>query len=58
MNVFTVVLVLVAVTIWSPRSKDSESTPLDPIGAVLSIVGLAALLYGIIEGPVKGWSST
>jgi len=24
---------------------------------VLSVVGLAALLYGIIEGPVKGWTS-
>ena len=57
-NVVTVVIVFIAVTIWSPRSKDSESTPLDPVGAMLSIVGLAALLYGIIEGPVKGWSST
>ena len=26
--------------------------------ALLSILGLAALLYAIIEGPVKGWSST
>ena len=56
-NVATAAAVLVAVTIFSPRSKDSESTPLDPFGAALSIVGLAALLYGIIEGPVKGWSS-
>lgn len=57
-NVVTVAIVLAAVTIWSPRSKDDEETPLDPVGAVLSIVGLAALLFGIIEGPVKGWSST
>jgi DHA2 family multidrug resistance protein-like MFS transporter len=56
-NVVTVVIVLAAVTIWSPRSKDDEATPLDPLGAALSIVGLAALLYGIIEGPVKGWTS-
>ena len=56
-NVFLVVGVFTAVTIWSPRSKDDESTPLDPIGALLSVVGLAALLYAIIEGPVKGWSS-
>ncbi|WP_051062371.1 MFS transporter [Ilumatobacter nonamiensis] len=56
-NVVTVAIVLTAVTIWSPRSKDDEATPLDPVGAVLSIVGLAALLYGIIEGPVKGWTS-
>ena len=56
-NVFTVAIVLTAVTIWSPRSKDDESTPLDPGGAVLSVVGLAALLFAIIEGPVKGWTS-
>ncbi len=56
-NVVTASVVFVAVTIYSPRSKDTESTPLDPFGAVFSIVGLAALLYGIIEGPVKGWSS-
>ena len=57
-NVFLVIGVFTAVTIWSPRSRDDEATPLDPIGAVLSIVGLATLLYAIIEGPVKGWTST
>ncbi|MFN3256790.1 MAG: MFS transporter [Ilumatobacter sp.] len=56
-NVVTVAIVLVAVSIWSPRSKDDESTPLDPVGAVLSIIGFAALLFAIIEGPVKGWTS-
>lgn len=56
-NVVTVAAVFTAVTIWSPRSKDDEATPLDPVGAVLSIVGLATLLFAIIEGPVKGWSS-
>lgn len=56
-NVFAVAAVLVAVSIWAPRSKDDETTPLDPVGAVLSIVGLSALLYAIIEGPVKGWTN-
>jgi EmrB/QacA subfamily drug resistance transporter len=56
-NVVTVAIVFVLVSIYSPRSKDTESTPLDPAGAAFSIVGLAALLYGIIEGPVKGWTS-
>ncbi len=31
--------------------------PLDPIGALLSIVGFGSLLYGIIEGPEKGWGT-
>ena len=39
-----------------PKSKDSTGTSLDPIGAVLSVVGLAAVLFGIIEGPSKGWT--
>ena len=26
-------------------------------GALLSIVGLGALVYGIIEGPINGWTS-
>jgi DHA2 family multidrug resistance protein-like MFS transporter len=56
-NIVTVAIVMVAVTIYAPRSRDDSSTPLDPLGATLSIVGLAALLYAIIEGPVKGWTS-
>jgi EmrB/QacA subfamily drug resistance transporter len=38
-----------------PDSRDPEEGKLDPIGAVLSIVGLATLLYGIIEAPDAGW---
>ncbi len=40
-----------------PKSRDPKQTRLDPFGAILSIVGLATLLFGIIEGPEKGWSS-
>lgn len=41
-----------------PRSKDPEEQPLDVPGAALSIVALGALVYGIIEGPHHGWTST
>ena len=30
--------------------------PMDPLGAVLSGVGIGAFVLGIIEGPVRGWS--
>lgn len=40
-----------------PKSSDTEHTPLDPVGSVLSIVGLSALVYAIIEGPHHGWLS-
>ena len=39
-----------------PTSRDPNQGRLDPFGAVLSIVGLGSLLFGIIEGPAKGWS--
>jgi EmrB/QacA subfamily drug resistance transporter len=40
-----------------PDSRDPAATPLDPVGAVLSIGGLVALVYGIIEAPSHGWTS-
>ncbi|HYH50238.1 MAG TPA: MFS transporter [Acidimicrobiia bacterium] len=55
-NVPVVALVLIAVLVFSPTSRDPEATPLDPMGAVLSLVGLASLVFGIIEGPERGWS--
>src|ERR1700730_2307451 len=48
---------LVMCKAFVPDSSAREDSPLDPVGAVLSIVGLATLLYGVIEGPDKGWSS-
>jgi EmrB/QacA subfamily drug resistance transporter len=55
-NIPVVIIALVAGAILVPSSKDSTATPLDPIGSMLSIVGLVALLFGIIEGPERGWS--
>lgn len=40
-----------------PNSKDPAHANIDPIGSGLSVVGIAALVFGIIEGPVEGWGS-
>ena len=40
-----------------PESRDEHPDRLDPIGAVLSIAGLATLVYGIIEAPGAGWTA-
>jgi len=56
-NIPIILGALVAGYVLVPRSKDSTRTPLDPIGALLSIVGLSALVYAIIEGPHHGWLS-
>jgi MFS transporter, DHA2 family, multidrug resistance protein len=56
-NLPIIAVVLALVWVFSPTARDPEATPLDPVGAVLSLVGLGALVYGIIEGPEKGWTS-
>jgi EmrB/QacA subfamily drug resistance transporter len=57
-NVFVVVVALVAGFFLIPKSREKIHAPLDPLGALLSIAGLSALVYGIIEAPDNGWLST
>ena len=57
-NIVVSVVVMIAVAVFAPRSKDDSATPLDPFGAVLSLIGVSALLYGIIEGPERGWGDS
>jgi len=54
-NVPFVTTALVAGVVLVPRSRDPEHGVLDPPGAVLSIIGLASLVYGLIEAPERGW---
>ena len=51
------IVALVLVTTLCPSSKEAHAQPLDPLGALLSMVGFGSLLYGIIEGPEKGWGT-
>ncbi len=57
-NVPIVVLALVLLVFLVPTSKDPQLRALDRGGAVLSMAALTALLYGIIEGPTRGWTSS
>jgi EmrB/QacA subfamily drug resistance transporter len=56
-NVPIVAAVLVAVWVFAPTSRDPDATPLDPGGAVFSLLGLGGLIFAIIEGPDRGWTS-
>jgi EmrB/QacA subfamily drug resistance transporter len=56
-NVPIILLALVAGWFLVPRSSDPEHARLDPVGALLSIGGLSALVYSIIEAPHHGWAS-
>jgi EmrB/QacA subfamily drug resistance transporter len=57
-NVPVVVIGLLLGWKYIPNSHDPSAPRLDPLGAVLSIVGLATLLWAVIEGPTRGWGST
>jgi EmrB/QacA subfamily drug resistance transporter len=55
-NVPVVALAMVAGWSLVPESRDPSATPLDPIGAMLSIAALVGLVYGIIQAPEDGWA--
>ena len=40
-----------------PESRAPHPRRLDPVGQILVLVTLAAVTYGIIEGPAAGWTS-
>ncbi|HET9729307.1 MAG TPA: DHA2 family efflux MFS transporter permease subunit, partial [Acidimicrobiia bacterium] len=54
-NVPILVAALVAGWFLVPKSRDPEQGKLDPVGAVLSIVGISSLVYGLIQAPQIGW---
>ncbi|MFB6893939.1 DHA2 family efflux MFS transporter permease subunit [Kitasatospora sp. NPDC056327] len=49
-NVPIVVVALVAMALLVPESRDPNPGRMDPVGVLLSVVGLVALIYGIIKG--------
>ncbi|MDF2749912.1 MAG: major facilitator superfamily 1, partial [Gaiellaceae bacterium] len=56
--VFNVVLAAVALAgtlAIVPATRETRPPRLDAVGTLLSAAGLAALVFGIIEGPERGW---
>jgi MFS transporter, DHA2 family, multidrug resistance protein len=56
-NVPLAVLALVAGVRLVPTSRDPAGHPFDITGALISILGIGALVYALIEAPVHGWAS-
>ena len=54
-NVPVVVVALLGAFLFVPESRDPRAVRLDWIGAVLEVVGVTGLVYGIIEEPTYGW---
>jgi EmrB/QacA subfamily drug resistance transporter len=56
-NIPIVIAGVAAVALLVPESKDPNVKRLDVVGVALSIVGLGALVYGIIDGGDHGFGS-
>jgi EmrB/QacA subfamily drug resistance transporter len=55
LNVALAALAIAGALRFVPGSRDPIPAPLDPVGGLLSLVGITALVFGIIEGPARGW---
>ena len=56
LNVPIAAAALLAGAVLSPR-RATQAGRLDPLGALLSVGALVALVYAIIEAPDKGWTN-
>ncbi len=56
-NIPVGIAAIVLTALFVPESKAPRSRRLDPVGQALVIILLAALVYGLIEGPASGWTS-
>ncbi|GAB3224691.1 DHA2 family efflux MFS transporter permease subunit [Glycomyces halotolerans] len=55
-NIPLILVGLVAVAVLLPESTDRHAPPVRPLQAAAAVAGLAALVYGVIEAPVAGWT--
>jgi EmrB/QacA subfamily drug resistance transporter len=50
-------LAFIVTLITVPNTQDPAHAHLDPLGSILSLAGIGALVLGVIEGPERGWTS-
>ncbi len=55
LNVVLALVALAGVLALVPGSADEHPPALDLVGAALSLVTVAAIVFGVIEGPELGW---
>jgi EmrB/QacA subfamily drug resistance transporter len=56
-NVPVIAIALIAASVLLPQDGPSRPGAIDHVGIALSAAGLVGLTYGLIEGPVRGWTS-
>jgi EmrB/QacA subfamily drug resistance transporter len=55
LNVTLAVIAAAGTLAFVPASRAPSPPRLDPVGALLSLAGLVAVVYGVIEAPGRGW---
>jgi EmrB/QacA subfamily drug resistance transporter len=55
LNMFLAAVGFLGVSVNVRNSKSQDQHPLDIFGGLLSIGGVSGLVFGIIEGPERGW---
>lgn len=58
LNVGLAVLALLGTLVVVPASRDDAAPDLDPVGAVAALLAVVGLVFGIIEGPERGWTDS
>ncbi len=56
-NIPVGITAIILTALFVPESKAPRARRFDAVGQVLVMVTLATLVYGIIEGPVRGWTA-
>ncbi len=56
-NIPLIVIGFIAVAAFLPESTDHHAPRLQPLPIAAAVLGLGALVYGVIEAPVHGWTS-
>ncbi len=56
LNVALATVALIGTLAVVPQSVDEDPPALDIVGALVSLVGISAFVFGIIEGPERGWT--
>ncbi|TDC69271.1 MFS transporter [Streptomyces hainanensis] len=56
LNVPLVAAGIAACLLLLPESRNPAAPRLDPLGILLGVGGLGLLVYGVIEGPARGWN--
>src|SRR3954451_13365294 len=56
LNVVLAAMALAGTLAVVPATRESRPPRLDPVGTVISVFALSAIVFGTIEGPERGWS--